>query len=108
MKNIINFDNHYLLYNQLMLMKIIIKKMSVGYIMSAKWKLLAMFAAFAVVMGACSNNEETATMKTEKSEQTDVKSKEEKQEEKAAETEKEDANYADVFKQTLAELEKAK
>jgi TATA-binding protein-associated factor Taf7 len=47
-------------------------------------------------------------MKTEKSEQTDVKSKEEKQEEKAAETEKEETNYADVFKQTLAELEKAK
>lgn len=76
--------------------------------MSVKWKLLSMFAVVAVMMGACSNSEETATTKTEKSEQTDVKSKEEKQEEKAAEIEKEEANYADVFKQALTELEKAK
>jgi Rod binding domain-containing protein len=76
--------------------------------MSVKWKLLSMFAAVAVMMGACSNSEETATTKTEKSEQTDVKPKEEKRGEKAAEIEKEEANYADVFKQALAELEKAK
>ncbi|MFC4183595.1 hypothetical protein [Saccharococcus thermophilus] len=76
--------------------------------MSVKWKLLSMFAAVAVMMGACSNNEGTATMKTEESEQTDAKPKEEKRGEKAAEIEKEEANYADVFKQALAELEKAK
>lgn len=76
--------------------------------MSVKWKLLAVFTAFAVMMGACSNSEETATTKTEKKEQTASGQKEEKQGEKAAETEKEEINYADVFKQALAELEKAK
>jgi hypothetical protein len=72
--------------------------------MSVKWKLLAVFTAFAVMMGACSNSEETATTKTEKKEQTAAEQKEEK----SVETEKEEINYADVFKQALAELEKAK
>jgi hypothetical protein len=86
-------------------MKIIIKsKTSGGYIMSVKWRLLAVFTAFAVMMGACSNSEETATTKTEKKEQTAAEQKEEK----PAETKKEEINYADVFKQAIVELEKAK
>jgi hypothetical protein len=86
-------------------MKIIIKEASGGYIMSVKWKLLAVFTAFAVMMGACSNSEETATTKTKEKEQTAAEQKEEK----PAETEKkEEINYADVFKQAIAELEKAK
>jgi hypothetical protein len=86
-------------------MKIIIKsKTSGGDIMSVKWRLLAVFTAFAVMMGACSNSEETATTKTEKKEQTAAEQKEEK----PAEAEKEEINYADVFKQAIVELEKAK
>ncbi len=73
--------------------------------MSIKWKLLAAFAAFAIVMGGCSNSEETATKKTEEKEQVTNNQKEEKGEE----AEKaEEINYGEAFKEAVTELEKAK
>jgi hypothetical protein len=73
--------------------------------MSIKFKLLAVLAAFAVVMGGCSKSEETATKKTEEKEQVTNENKEEKGEEAK---EAEEVNYGEAFKEATAELEKAK
>ncbi|WP_027409529.1 hypothetical protein [Anoxybacteroides tepidamans] len=72
--------------------------------MLVKWKFLAVFAAVALMMGACSTNQETAAPKTEEKEESAAKQKEEK----AEESEKEEVNYKDAFQQALTELEKAK
>jgi hypothetical protein len=73
--------------------------------MSMKWKLVAAFAAFAIVMGGCANGEETATKKTEEKERVTNNQKEEKGEEAK---EAEEVNYGEAFKEAVTELEKAK
>jgi hypothetical protein len=74
--------------------------------MSMKFKLLAALAVFSLALSACSNNEESAKVSTEKKEQTE--SKDNEKTEKAAETEKEEVNYVESFKEAVTELEKAK
>jgi ABC-type glycerol-3-phosphate transport system substrate-binding protein len=68
--------------------------------MSIKFKLLAAMAALSLVLGACGKAEETAS-------KPKVENKEKVSEKKEAE-EKEKVEYADVFKEAITELEKAK
>ncbi|MFC3883165.1 hypothetical protein ACFOU2_06405 [Bacillus songklensis] len=74
--------------------------------MAMKFKLLAALSVLSLALSACSNNEESAKVNTEKKEQTENKGNEKT--EKAPETEKEEANYAEAFKEAVTELEKAK
>ncbi|QIZ06986.1 hypothetical protein HFZ78_09990 [Priestia megaterium] len=70
--------------------------------MSIKFKLLAAMAALSLVLGACGKAEETTS-------KPKVENKEKSAEKKETEeNEKEKVTYADVFKEAITELDKAK
>lgn len=67
--------------------------------MTIKFKILTVMATLSLILGACGKAEETAKPQTENNE---------KSAEKKETTEKEEVKYADVFKEAVTELEKAK
>lgn len=73
--------------------------------MSIKFKLLAAMAALSLVLGACGKAEETSS---EPKVENKAKTAEKKETEETETEEKEEVKYADVFKEAVTELEKAK
>lgn len=69
---------------------------------------MAVFAAAALALGACGQSEQTAGTEKETGSQTTVEDKGEPKAEEKAESEEAEVDYAAVFGEALAELEKAK